>query len=203
MGKRGRFGKYGEFKRISRLRAGKANPFCAPGRQIMETGKAGIQKIHTPPKGNVTVRVAESSDVDFVRDLSERVFQQYGPYEKTLARWFASGITVTFLAVLGDKPVGFAMLGEPNYTWSFSPICELLAIAVAPEKRRLHVADLLMNKLEGTAHEFKVDRLILHTSTENAPARRLFEKHHFIPAQIEKVFYPKGQDALMMYKELS
>jgi ribosomal-protein-alanine N-acetyltransferase len=203
MGKSGRYGKYGEIKRTSRLRTGRVNSFHIPGTQVVGRQKTIIRKIHKPQEKHITIRAADASDADFIRNLSERVFLQYGPYEEMLPRWLESGIAVTFLALIDKKPIGFAMLSEPNYTWSFRPVCELLAIAVAPEKQRLHVAELLMKKLERTAREFKVASLILHTYTENSPAQSLFRKHGFIPTKIKKKFYPKGQDACMMYKDLS
>jgi ribosomal-protein-alanine N-acetyltransferase len=203
MSKRGRFGKYGEFKRISRLRTGRADSFHISEKKVVAKQGTFIRKIPKPREKHVTIRPAEASDADFIRDLSERVFLQYGPYEEMLPRWLESGIAVTFLAIMNKKPVGFAMLSEPNYTWTFSPVCELLAIAVAPEKQRLHVAERLMKKMERTAREFKVGMLILHTHTKNTPAQNLFKKHGFIPINVKKKFYPNGQNARMMVKELS
>jgi ribosomal protein S18 acetylase RimI-like enzyme len=202
MGKRGRYGKYGEVKRLSRLRTGKFDSFNIPVTQVVGTQKTINRKIHEAQGKHVTIRTAETSDADFIRNLSERVFLQYGPYEEMLPRWLESGIAVTFLAIMDKKPIGFAMLSEPNYTWSFSPVCELLAIAVAPEKQRLHVAERLMEKMERTAREFKVGKLILHTYAENSPAQNLFRKRGFIATKLKKEFYPKGQDACMMYKNL-
>jgi ribosomal-protein-alanine N-acetyltransferase len=203
MGNRGRFGKYGDFKRISRLRKGRVDPSHISGARDRCTQNTIGRKTQKPRKKHVTVRPADASNADFVRDLSERVFLQYGPYEEMLPRWLESGIAVTFLAFMDKTPVGFAMLGEPNYTWGVTPVCELLAIAVAPENQRLHVAELLMKKIERTAREFKAGKLILHTHTENFPAQNLFRKHGFIPTEVKRHFYPNGQDARMMCKELS
>jgi len=203
MGKRGRFGKYGDFKRISRLRKGRTEPFQRSGTYIVRATTSRTRKPFTPQEKQVTIRAAEASDADFIRNLSAKVFLQYGPYEEMLPRWLESGITATFLAILDKKPIGFAMLSEPDFTGDFSPVCELVAIAVTPEKQRLHVAELLMKKVERAAREFKAGKLVLHTHTENFPAQNLFRKHGFIPARIKKKFYPKGQDARMMYKDLS
>jgi ribosomal-protein-alanine N-acetyltransferase len=119
-----------------------------------------------------------------------------------LPQWFESGITLTLLAFMDSMPVGFAMLSRPEPTWVLPRICELLAIAVEPAKQRLHVADLLLKNLEKTAGKLKVKKLVLHTAKQNFPAQNLFRKHGFVPSEIKKSFYPNGQDALLMYKNL-
>jgi ribosomal protein S18 acetylase RimI-like enzyme len=47
-----------------------------------------------------------------------------------------------------------------------------------------------------------VETLVLHTAAENFVAQKLFKEHGFIPSEIKRNFYPKGQDALMMYKDI-
>ena len=202
MGKRGRFGKYGESKRIARLRAARIGPCDMLKRGINETRSTAIQKSKASQKPHLEIRSAEAPDVEFILTLSKKAFQQYGPYDEMLPHWFLSGSTITFLALIEKTPVGFAMLNKPDHTSSFPHMCELLAIAVEPDRRRLHVADLLMKQLEKTASKLKIEMLILHTAVDNVPGQRLFKKHGFTPSGIKDGFYPEGQDALMMCKDI-
>lgn len=156
----------------------------------------------TAQSDRVTVRPATAADLDYIRNLSKKVFQQYGPYEKILPRWFELGITVTLLAFMEKQPVGFAMLSRLERGWYFLRVSELLAIAVDPAKWRLSIGDLLMREVERRAKELGVETLVLYTAVGNLPGQELFKKHGFISFRVRKSFYPEGQDAVMMYKDI-
>jgi ribosomal protein S18 acetylase RimI-like enzyme len=202
MGNRGRFGKYGDIKRVERLRKARIRPDDAqdrrsgPPRGVPGYGKKTLQKVR------VIVRRAKASDGAYIRSLSKKVFEQYGDYEDTLPRWSLSGMTVTLLALKGKQAVGFAMLGGVPHEWCSPRISELLAIAVEPESQGQGIGDLLMKEIvrEAKAHEIKT--LGLHTAVENVAGQRLFEKHGFAESEIKKNFYSAGQDALAMYKDV-
>ena len=203
MNKHGRFGKYGEKKRIERLRQSRSVQGQMQMKGISSPRKASHNKDKASSITRVTTRPARPSDVDYIRSLSKKVFHQYGPYEIMLPRWFEAVITVTLLALLGKKPVGFAMFTHPVKTWGFPWACELLAIAVEPERQGHGKGDLLLSEIERMAKDLGIKKMVLHTGVENMPAQKLFRKHGFVPAQIKMDFYPEGQDALMMSKDLS
>jgi ribosomal protein S18 acetylase RimI-like enzyme len=203
MSKQGRFGKYGEKKRIERLRQSRR----VQG-QMQRTGiglprKTSRHTDKTSSKTHVTTRPARPSEVDYIQNLSKKLFHQYGPYEIMLPRWFAAVITVTVLALMGKKPVGFAMFTHPVETWGFPRACELLAIAVEPERQGQGTGNLILSEIERMAKDLGIEKMVLHTGVENIPGQKLFMKHGFVPTQIKKNFYPEGQDALMMSKDLS
>lgn len=158
--------------------------------------------MRTGHKDGVTVRSARGVDADYVRYLSKKVFQQYGPYDEMLVGWFGSGTAVTLLALMGKRAVGFAMLGRVEPAWDDVQVSELLAVAVEPEKWKLGIGDLLMKEVERWAKGLRVETLVLHTAVDNLPGRKLFEKHGFSALKVKKGFYPEGQDALMMYKNI-
>ena len=198
MSKRGRFGKYGEIKRISRLRESKIGAYCTPSERAKATTAFPKKKKTKTPR--VTIRTAEGSDVEFIHSLSKKVFSRYGPYEDMLTHWFESEITETLLAFMEKRPVGFAMLGRHQREWNSRQVAELLAIAVEPAKQKSGIGDSLIQEVVRKAGELKVQIVVLHTAFENMPAKRLFKKHGFLPSEVKKGFYPKGQDALLMYK---
>jgi ribosomal-protein-alanine N-acetyltransferase len=154
-------------------------------------------------KNQITVQSAKPVDVHYVGNLGKRVFEQYGPYDDMLVSWFESGITMTLMALMETGPVGFAMLSRPKGKRYLPRVSELLAIAVEPEKRRRGIGDLLIKGIQRTAEEIEVEKLVLHTAVENLPGHKLFKKHGFIPLDIKKNFYPKGQNAIMMYKDIA
>jgi ribosomal protein S18 acetylase RimI-like enzyme len=203
MGNRGRFGKYGEIKRLDRLRKAKAATHHFRKAEIHTRQPKALQKRrdrHSDPQ--IRVRESKAEDVDFIRDLSEKAFSPYGPYEEILPQWFESGATLTYVAFMGKTPVGFAMFGKPAHIWYFPVVHELLAIAVEPEKQKLGIGDLLMQTIISTVKKLGVDKIVLHTAPDNSAALSLFKKHGFGEFQVKAGFYPKGQDAIMMYKDI-
>jgi len=155
-----------------------------------------------PERPKVTIRAAEESDVEFAHSLSKKAFSQYGPYEDMLERWFQSGTTETLLALMEKRPVGFAMLGRHQNEWDSRQIAELLAIAVEPAKQKKGIGDSLIREIVRKARELRIETVVLYTALENVAAQRLFKKHGFTPSKIKKRFYPRGQDALLMYNHI-
>ena len=202
MGKQGRFGKYGEIKRLDRLRQ-------SGMRSLPDKGPKSKPKIWRSgswngrcQRGPVRIREAKVGDRGFVARLGGKVFSIYGPYREMLVGWFESGMTVTLIALLDRKPVGFAMIGHTWGDQGMDLACELLAIAVEPEKRRMGVGKRLMDETEKRAAEQGAKRLFLHTAVENIGAQKLFSAKGFRPCDIRRQFYPAGQDALLMSKEI-
>jgi len=200
MSKRGRFGKYGEIKRMERLR--KTRMFPLPG-----SGGANIRfddsKRKAPQGARTVVRGALSSDLNYLLALGKESFEPYGPYEDILARWFQSGFAATLIALTGKRPEGFAMVGPFQEEPYFSHVFELLAIAVEPEKRRRGLGSLLLKEAEKKTRELQGEMLLLHTAVDNGAAQKLFTKHGFHMSRLKSKFYPRGQNAMLMVKRIS
>ncbi len=202
MGKGGRFGKYGETKRIARLRQSRGAGGYSRRRGVDFSGPPGTHWKRSNHREGITLRQAKETDTGFIRSLSRKVFRIYGPYEELLPLWFESGITVTILALIGKKPVGFAMLGRPSQKWHSALVGELLGIAVEPNRHKAGIGNLLMREVIKRAERLNIEMLILHTAPENLPAKRLFQKQGFVLSEVKKKFYPEGQDALMMQRSI-
>jgi ribosomal-protein-alanine N-acetyltransferase len=151
----------------------------------------------------VNIRMAKSGDLPFVSDLSKRVFQQYGPYEEILPRWFVSGRSMTILAESRGAPVGFAMMARTADQPDGSRTAEIMAIAVEPAMQGQGVGHVMMAALEKWARAASIRRIYLHTAADNVDAKALFSVSGFKAAETSEGFYPQGQDAVMMYKVLS
>ncbi len=201
MGSSGRYGKYGETKSFDRLRKSGSGQLLAIARDFGTSGRSAPHGNKPLPRDQIRITPARVTDASYIRSLSKQVFIQYGPYDDTLTRWFLSGITLTLLASMGRRPVGFAMLGRSAHESPLSHIYELLAIAVESEVQNLGIGTLLMKKIEGKARELDAETLVLHTAVDNTFGRKLFKKHGFVASETKFHFYPGGQDALMMCKD--
>ena len=201
MGSGGRYGKYGETKRFARLRkAGPGQPHVT-GKGLETSGYSERHESKTFSRNQIKIIPARVTDSNYIRTLSKQVFSQYGPYDDTLIQWFLSGITVTVLASMGKRSVGFAMLGRFFHDRPLSRVYELLAIAVEPEMQNIGIGSLLMKEIEGKAVELEAETVVLHTAVDNMPGRKLFKKHGFTESETKIRFYPEGQDSLMMHRD--
>ena len=203
MGNRGRFGKYSEIKRLSRLLHSRKQA-VPPLRSDMKSPKSrASMKISATQKPQVSIRPAKDSDASFIGRLSGKVFSIYGPsYEETVPRWLELEMTHTIMADIQGSPAGFAILGQLSSRYDQTRVSELLAIAVEPMKQGLGVGQRLLREIEGKAVELDIRRIFLHTATSNLSARKLFAKKGYSPWQIKRQFYPAGQDAVVMSKEI-
>lgn len=202
MGRRGRFGKYGEIKRIARLWQAKRGPGYPYKTGVDKTRKNPPVVEKTTSKDRFTAIPAGKSAAYFISNLSRTAFHIYGPYENILPGWLESGKTLTLLGIRGEMPVAFAMLGPPSEAWHFPRTCELLAIAVEPEFQRHGMGAFLMRNIEKKAKQRLVQTLVLHTGAKNLAGQAFFLKCGFIRSDIRQRFYPNGQDALLMIKEI-
>ena len=202
MGNRGRFGKYGDIKRVERLRRARIGQDGSRKRIGGLLGGAPGHGKKTIHKVQVMIRHARPSDGAYIRRLSKKVFDMYGDYEDMLPRWSLSDMTVTLLALRGRQAVGFAMLGGVPNQWCSPRVSELLAIAVEPDSQGQGIGNLLLKEILREAKAHEIGKLVLHTAMENVAGQRLFEKHGFVESEIKKDFYPAGQDALVMHKDM-
>jgi len=160
------------------------------------------QPAFPPPQAKTNIRPARLSDKGFIAGLSGIVFSIYGPYSTTVTRWFKSGVTMTFISVLEERPVGFVMIGALPSGGEGETPAEVLAIAVSPEFQLRGIGQEVLLYAHERLEELGEQRLFLHTAKENLAAQKLFLRNGYRPVQIKKGFYPFGQDALMMVNDL-
>ena len=118
MGNRGRFGKYGESKRLKRLRSrGGSATSAGEASGTTDRGKAGFGR-RGQERRRTRIRPGGKKDAVFIRRLSEKVFGIYGPYGDLVPQWFATGATITRVASVDGVPAGFAMMGPAFHALS-------------------------------------------------------------------------------------
>ncbi|HEY6937097.1 MAG TPA: GNAT family N-acetyltransferase [Terriglobales bacterium] len=83
--------------------------------------------------------------------------------------------SVIFLALNGDKAVGFVQLYPCFSSTAMKRMWILNDLFVTPEARRSGAAKALMERARQWAVETKADGLWLETAVDNHPAQRLYE----------------------------
>jgi ribosomal protein S18 acetylase RimI-like enzyme len=170
---------------------------------LVDESKERIEDIGEIRRGfHVTLRHGKASDLKFIERLSGDVFTVYGRYEDVFPRWFQSGKGFTIIAYINSIRVGFAMLGETTDRYDLHNVAEVLGLAVEPERQSQGVGSLLLKTIDNASISRKIDWLFLHTAIDNIGARRLYERLGYRNLEIKRGFYPEGQDAIVMYKEL-
>ncbi|MGH7895507.1 MAG: GNAT family N-acetyltransferase [Candidatus Binatia bacterium] len=153
----------------------------------------------------IALRTATFGDLAFLHALSEQAFGPYGDYSGVLPDWLANPAVQTILAEehADSRAVGFAMLGTRSpRRLSVGTGGELLAIAVALDRRRQGIGRLLVEEIERRARAAKMRELRLSTAASNLIARRLYTSLGFAVLSHYARFYPSGQSALEMAKRL-
>jgi ribosomal protein S18 acetylase RimI-like enzyme len=151
----------------------------------------------------IVLRRAVALDSLFIGSLSRQVFSIYGPYEEILLKWFMLEKSITtILACRNNIRLGFAMLSEPCARYNLPDASELLGIAVVPEKQGKGIGRMLLSAIDSVSLDLGIKWLLLHTAVDNLPARRLYEKIGYKPLEVKRWFYPEGQDAVAMFKQV-
>lgn len=151
---------------------------------------------------DIQVREGLFSDEKFLRQLSGKVFSIYGPYQEMVSRWLEMETTITLVAIVHGKAVGFVMFGSVTETPDIPTVTEILAIAVEPSMQGMGIGQTLLRDIEKKAVSAGEKRIYLHTAVGNIPAQKLFAKNSYRTTAMKPHFYPRGQDALLMLKEI-
>jgi ribosomal-protein-alanine N-acetyltransferase len=201
----GRFGKYGEHKRLERLRRGKIKDFISGRKPFLKASRSYHQgRIPEKPTQDLklTLRKANPRDLPFIVELSEQVFSAYGPYHEIIMRWASFPHIITVVVEEKGKSRGFAMINPIPGTRDEAK-AELLAIAVSPQYQRRGIGKRLLGYMEDLARTVGIEEMDIHTAAINKAAHRFFAKNGFIQRGSVDRYYPLGQKALEMSKTLS
>ncbi len=190
----GRFGKYGETKRLDRFRR-------SGDRDTMSSGRHD----RYPPErerrdAEVSLRNACARDYAAIASLAEKSFEVYGPYGSTIREWLGYDGIDTLAAVGDDELLGFIMTAPVHSITT--TLMEIMAVSVTPRAQRSGVGTRLLLTAEKNAVRQGAVYMLLHTATTNTAAQSFFRKHGYKVVETKSRYYPKGQDALRMIKRL-
>jgi ribosomal protein S18 acetylase RimI-like enzyme len=148
----------------------------------------------------VRVRVANSRDEAFVRELAGEVFSLYGDYRPLLPQWFeAEGVT-TYISEQNGERTGYVMLAF--FREGKELVGDILAIAVAPSFQGRGIGRMLLQHAldisDQVAEREPVRAVRLSVAATNDRARHLFETCGFRLVEGDFGTYQGGQKALHM-----
>jgi ribosomal-protein-alanine N-acetyltransferase len=151
---------------------------------------------------DIRIRQGLFSDEEFLCRLSGKVFSLYGPYQEMISRWLGMEKTITLVALVRGRPAGFVMFGSVEEAQKVPVTAEILAIAVEPSMQGMGIGQMLLREIEKKATAAGEKRIYLHTAVGNIAAQQLFTKNSYRPTEMKPHFYPRGQHALLMLKEI-
>lgn len=149
-------------------------------------------------------RLANENDLDFISQLSARVFSKYGAYDEIVLGWLLEPEVITVIIIAaGADPLGFAMVTLEREKWFEPRRGHLLAIGVFPEHQRKRIGTALLEHMEEIARKYGVEEMLLWTAVDNQQALSFFQNAGFHIVGSEDRYYPRGQAALVLSKKLS
>lgn len=133
-------------------------------------------------------------DVDKIVDLQSRYFPD-GWTKQGLLEGILKYNLKGLVFYQGQTLIAFA-------TYSVGlDFAELMDILVEPACRKKGVATSLLNSLLQEI-KGKVPKIFLEVREGNLPAVKFYSKHGFTTVSVRKKYYPDGENALVMEKEL-
>jgi ribosomal protein S18 acetylase RimI-like enzyme len=158
------------------------------------------------------VREADLTDLPFILPLSRDSFSPYGHYDLSIARWFLTPGTCTFVCekeANGKVCCGFIMFALMSEIrrgvqdeQDRETVLEIMAIAVSKEYRRQGIGSELIKFVkqfnEDSPAGGKRMKIRLSVAETNQAGRSFFEKCGFRVVAQAPWLYPAGQKALRM-----
>lgn len=151
------------------------------------------------------VREADLTDLPFILPLSRDSFSPYGHYDLSIARWFLTPGTCTFVCekeANGKVCCGFIMFALMRDEQDGETVLEIIAIAVSKEYRRQGIGRELIKFVkqfnEDSPAGGKRMKIRLSVAETNQVGRSFFAKCGFRVVVEAPWLYPAGQKALRM-----
>lgn len=137
---------------------------------------------------------------DDILPISELEATCFGAEKWTYAMFASSFMQEGFFSALCEDDSG--TLAAYGCVQSMFEDADLLNIAVAPAYRRKGIGKTLLKRLLLTAKRRSVKNMFLEVRLSNEAARALYESEGFTVIAERKKYYPDGETALVMKKEL-
>ena len=144
----------------------------------------------------IKIRNMTADHVTQVAELEKRCFGSAAWSEKSVASELTNELALWLVAEDEGRVVGY--VGSQTVF----PETDMMNVAVAPDRRREGIAEVLVDSLMMELKRMGSECLTLEVRVSNAPAIALYEKLGFHEAGLRKNYYrnPK-EDALIMRKE--
>lgn len=141
------------------------------------------------------IRELREKDVERLAFIDKACFPD--PWTEEMWRGEFARADARFLVLeQGGTVIGFAV------TTVLFEEAELPKIAVLPEKRGQGLGKALLLALFTEAKTLGADKMFLEVRSGNVPARKLYESNGFTVLRTRAKYYPDGEDAVEMKKDL-
>ncbi|TGY89955.1 ribosomal-protein-alanine N-acetyltransferase [Marinicauda algicola] len=157
-----------------------------------------MSQSHPASASPVTVRRAGKCDLDTIDALEGGAFEADRFSRRSLRRLLASASASVFIAQRESQATGYALV----LFREGARVARLYSIAVAAEARGTGVVTALLQAVRDAAARRGCTRLRLEVRASNARARRAYERAGFSRAGMRPHYYPDGEDAVIMEREL-
>lgn len=142
------------------------------------------------------IREAEPSDLDAIHSLEVSCFPS--PWRRDFFDSELRGDSRFHLvARRGDQLIGYVFA-----MWFFDEM-HVNKIAVAESERRKGIADALMDRCLEFARDNGVNTISLEVRQSNRGAQAFYEHLDFEPTYVRPRYYPDGEAAVVMVRQLS
>ena len=142
-------------------------------------------------KANITIRSAESGDLDRIETLEKENIMNNPISREDLEKMINNDNYHSFVVSLDSVIVGFIIL-------EITDEVNIMSVVVDQEYRNLGLATKLIDKSKEYALSSDIHILSLEVSEKNITAYLLYEKLGFITRRIRKNYYSDGANAMEM-----
>lgn len=149
-------------------------------------------------RAQVRIRRARTADLDRLVEMENRIFASDRMSARQWRRHVANPETEVLIAERDGAIAGAAVV----FFHASHRIARLYSIAVAPEARGAGIGEKLLAAAERAARSRKRERFRLEVRTDNAAARRLYERRGYRAFGTKAAYYEDGCDAVRYEKPL-
>ena len=143
----------------------------------------------------MTLRAFEERDLEQIAKIEKESFSDPWQLEAFLPV-LRFPVLYGIVAEEGGQVLGYAC------TQVLFEEMELQNIAVSPSARGKGIGEALLKKAEENAKELGAEVSFLEVRVSNAPAIGLYKKFGYEAVGVRKRYYPDGEDAIVMKKQL-
>lgn len=139
----------------------------------------------------------EKSDIDAVIALEEQAYGQHHWSKESFLGELSNDLA-SYFSVFNENGELVAYCG----CWKILEEAHITTIAVLPEYRRKHIAEVLLKTIIDECYRDMVKFITLEVRVSNLPAKGLYEKYGFKSLGTRKGYYQdNNEDALIMWTE--
>ena len=146
---------------------------------------------------SIKIKPMEKSDIDAVIALEEQAYGQHHWSKESFLGELSNDLA-SYFSVFNENGELVAYCG----CWKILEEAHITTIAVLPEYRRKHIAEVLLKTIIDECYRDMVKFITLEVRVSNLPAKGLYEKYGLKSLGTRKGYYQdNNEDALIMWTE--